>query len=267
MERVLMLRLESFGCMAEAVLNGMPLGRTPKGGGVLVLPVHEYTVSGDNAIALVVEPPPLLPGFASAPPRAHLSDAGSGATLRLLLLRVGQAVHESQARVLAQVDWVSPVGEVIEFPISVAQTVHLPVNFPRWRWADTPVIEQPDAVRPQIAAFLQGIALSLSQGHAEGFITAAKLRFEELALAYQRPPAEDLARFRAHVQQAHGEEPIRPELPTAQNLLLRPCADGRLLECLGADGLPALRTVATATRRRMWPVRVAMVDGRPYVLR
>lgn len=270
MERILMLRLDSIGCMAEAVLNGIPLGRTPKGGGVLVLPIHEYTMPGNNQLALVIEPPPLVPGFEQAAPRAHLSDAGSSARLRLLLRRAGQALNDTEARVLAEVEWTSPAVEVIEFPISVIETVHLPVNFPRWRWTDAPVIASPETMRPQIAAFLQGIALSLAQGQAEGFITAAKLRFEELALAYQQPHMDDLARFRAHVQQAHAEEPLRPELPTAQHLLLRPCAEGRMLDCLGLDGQAALRTAAASaitTPRRMWPVRVAVIDGRLYVLR
>lgn len=267
MERILMLRLESIGCMAEAVLNGIPLGRTPKGGGVLALPVHEYTLSGANQLALVIEPPPLAPGFEQSPPRPHLSDAGSSASLRLLLRRVGLAVSHAEARVLAEVEWFSPVAEVIEFPISIARHAHLPVSFPRWRWADAPVIASPDTMKPQVAAFLQGIALALAQGQAEVFVAAARLRFEELAQAYHRSPADDLAHFRAHVQQTYGEEPIDPVLPSAQNILLRLCADGRMFDCLGMDGLPALRSAATSARRKMWPVRVAKIDGRLYVLR
>ncbi len=267
MDRLLVLRLNSVGCMAEAVLNGIPLGRTPKGGGILSLPVHEYTMSGDNQITLVIEPPPLAPGFELVPPRPHLSDADSFASLSLLLPRVGRVASDAEARVLGQVDWVSRMGEVIEFPIRMVQAVNLPVKFPRWRWADTPVIPSPEAMKPQIAAFLQGLALSLARGHGQDFVAAAKLRFEELAQAYQRPPADDLARFHAYVQEAHAEEPLKPVLPTAQNLLLRPCAEGRMLECLSTDGQPALRSVAISKRHRMWPVRLAMVDGRLYVLR
>lgn len=267
MDRLLMLRLESAGCMAEAVLNGIPLGRTPRAGGVLCLPVHEYTMSGDNRVELIIEPPALVPGFENAPPQAHLTDGLSTASLRLLLPRVGNVASASQARTLAQIDWVSPVAEIVKLPITLAEAVSLPVKFPRWRWVDAPPIEDVDAIRPQIATFLQGIALSLARGEAEGLIAAARLRFDELAQAYQRSLADDLTRVRAHVQQAHGEQPLRPLLPTVQNLLLRRCASGRLIECMDFDGRPALQAAASAGRCLLWPVRLAMVEGRLYVLR
>ncbi len=267
MERVLMLRLQSQGCAAEATLNGIPLARTPAAGGTLVLPVHEYTLPGDNQLALTIAPVPLAPGFEQVPPRAHLGDAGTGAQLALILARMGQTVDTQQARVLAQLDWASPAAEVIELPLALAQTVHLPVSFPRWRWIDAPVQPPVETARAQVASFLQGLAVSLAQGHAEAFIAAARLRFEDLAQAYQRDPAEDMARFRAHVQQAHGEHALRPDMPNAHNLLLRSVAGGRLYECLGIDGAAALRTAAGAGPQRTWPVRVAMIEGRLYVLR
>jgi hypothetical protein len=266
MDRVLSLRLESVGCAAEAVLIGFSLGRTPKGGGVLTLSVHEYTVSGDNQLALVVEPHPLQRGSEPAQPQLHLGDAKSMASLRLLLTNVGRPSTAQQAHVLAQLEWLSPSGEMIQLPHTVEHLVNLPINFARWRWIDLPVLPDPEAVRQQIVELLQGIALSLSKGQAEGFILAAKLRFEELALAYQRDLPSELALFRAEIQRAHAEEPLRVELPTAQ-MQLRRCVDGRLIECLGPDGQPALRTTRASGLMRLWPVRIAILDERAYVLR
>ncbi|MEP6872841.1 MAG: hypothetical protein ABI887_00590 [Burkholderiales bacterium] len=267
MDRMLTLRLESVGCTAEALLNGVPLARTPRGGGLVSLPVHEYTLTGDNDLELVIEPPPLVPGFERLPPESRLSDGEASASLSLLLPRVGNPANGSEARTLAQLNWVSPPVEILELPLVLASTVNLPVNFPRWRWLDAPPIDNPDAIRPQIAGFLQGIALALARGDAEGLISAARLRFDELAQAYQREPRDDLARFRAHIQQAHAEGPLRPMLPTAQGLLLRRCAGGRLLECLTADGSPALNAERPNGARMHWPVRLAMVEERLYVLR
>jgi len=267
MERMLTLRLEAIGCTAEAMLNGIPVARTPRGGGVVSLPVHEYTLTGDNSLELVIEPHPLLAGVERLPAQSRLSDGESRASLSLLLPRVGQAAHGEQARTLTQLAWESPPVQIIEMPFAVASTVHLPVNFPRWRWLDAPLVVDPDSIRPQIAGFLQGIALSLARGDAEGLIAAARLRFDELAQAYQREPQADLARFRAHVQQAHAEAPLRPSLPTAQDLVLRRCAGGRLIECLGADGEPALFAPRPNGSRMRWPLRLAMVEERLYVLR
>ena len=267
MERMLTLRLEALGCTAEALLNGIPVARTPRGGGAISLPVHEYTLTGHNELELVIEPHPLVPGFERLPPQSRLSDGHGRAALSLLLPRVGNPASGSEVRTLAQLTWESPPVEILELPLVLTSTVNLPVNFPRWRWQDAPPIADPDALRPQIASFLQGIALALARGDAEGLISAARLRFDELAQAYQREPRDDLARFRAHVQQAHAEAPLRPSLPSAQDLLLRRCADGRLLECLGPDGEPALHAERPGNARLRWPMRIAMVEERLYVLR
>lgn len=267
MERMLTLRLEAIGCATEALLNGIPIARTPREGGIVSLPVHEYTLTGDNRLDLVIEPHPLVPGFEQMPPQARLSDGHARARLSLLLPRVGVAANDSQVRLLAQLQWESPPVEILALPLVLTSTVNLPVNFPRWRWLDAPPIVDTDAIRPQIAGFLQGIALALARGDAEGLIGAARLRFDELAQAYQRELQDDLARFRAHVQQAHAEAPLRPSLPTAQSLLLRRCAEGRLLECLGLDGQPALHAERPRGARLYWPLRIAVVEERLYVLR
>ena len=72
MDRLLVLRLETAGCTAEASLNGVPLARA--GGArpaVVSIPVHEYTVQGANELELSIEPAP--PGI-SAEPEPRLTD-------------------------------------------------------------------------------------------------------------------------------------------------------------------------------------------------
>ena len=88
-----------------------------------------------------------------------------------------------------------------------------------------------------------------------------------MALAYGRPAADDLARWRARVQLLHAQKAMRPELPTPDSLVLRPVADGRLLECLGADGLPILRCARPDGSQVFWPMRLAAVERRFYPLR
>ena len=56
-------------------------------------------------------------------------------------------------------------------------------------------------------------------------------------------------------------------LPAPAKLQLRPVAGGRLLECLGGDGRPFLHSVRAGGERVEWPLRLAAVDGRFYVLR
>lgn len=265
MDRLLVLRLRSQGVAAEAWLNGLPLARTPKGGGDCCVPVHEFVIAGANRLELVIDPPSPLP---SAPaPVPVVGDGTARADAALLLPRVEQLASEHSARVLGQVNWTSPDGEVYRPPVRLAQELDIPVRFPRWRWLDAPKITDVESLRGAAAIFLQDIAIALSRGDPEHLVTTAKLRFEELSLAYQRPPADDLARWRARVQLLHAQKALRPELPTPESLHLRLVADGSLLECLGADGLPVLRCARPDGSRVYWPMRLAAVERRFYPLR
>jgi hypothetical protein len=128
MERLLVLRLRSRGVAAEAWLNGVPLARTPRAGGDCCVPVHEFVVAGDNRLELCVDPPPL---GASAPVSAVYGDGAAAADAVLLLPRAGQLASDQTARVLGQVAWASPEGEIYRPPVQLAQTLDIPVRFPR----------------------------------------------------------------------------------------------------------------------------------------
>lgn len=265
MDRLLVLRLRSAGVAAEAWLNGVPLLRTPRTGGDACLPVHEFVVAGANQLELLLEPPPPGPAVA-ATPAPVFGDGQACANVALLLPRIGQPAADHSARVLGQIGWVSPDGELWRPPLQLAESVDIPVRFPRWRWLDAPKVTEPDALRAAAATWLQDQAVALARGDAEALVTAAKLRFEELALAYQRQPPDDVARWRSRVQLLHAQK-LRPELPTPESLWLRPVAEGRLLDCLGLDGLPALRCQRPDGSRLYWPMRLAAVERRLYPLR
>lgn len=264
MERLLVLRLDSIGVTAEAVLNGVPLARSGPAAGAVTVPIHEFTLSGANELQLLIEPPP--PGQAGAP-QPLLSDGQRGASLRLLLPRIGQAAHPENARTLAQIDWAPAAGDVTEVPASLRQVVELPIAFPRWRWFDAPVVAEPRELLASAATYLQGLALGLARGDPEPLVLAARLRFEELAQAYGRNLADDVGRLRLQVQQWHAQAPLQPRMPKADALLLRPVAGGRLLECLTPDGQPALQSPLAGGGLALWPVRLAAIEGRFYVIR
>jgi len=264
MERLLVLRLETLGVAAEASLNGVPLARCAASGGAVTLPIHEYTQSGGNELQLLIQPPP--PG-ASAAPQPLLSNGQRGASLRLLLPRIGQAAHPENARTLAQIDWAPAAGEVTEVPYLLRQMVDLPLSFPRWRWLDAPEVPEPQELLGAAASYLQGLALGLLRGDPEPLVQAARLRFEELGQAYQRNLADEVGRFRRHVQQLHAVQPLQPAMPKADALLLRPLAGGRLLECLRPDGQALLQSPLAGGGSITWPLRLAVIEGRFYAIR
>ncbi len=263
MERLLVLRLESVGVVAEAWLNGVALARTGPDKRAATVAVNEFTLSGTNRIELIVDPPP--PGR-NAVSRPLLSNGQRGASLRLLLPRIAQRAHPENARSLAQIDWAPATAEVSTMPLTLSQSVELPIAFPRWGWLDAPMVDLTAELLVSAAAFLQTIALGLARGDAEPLLLAQRLRLEELALAYQRDLADDVGKLRLQVQRLHALGPLTPPMPQADTLLLRPLAGGRLLECLNLDGQAALHS-PVAGGRVEWPLRLAVVEGRFYAMR
>lgn len=269
MERLLVIKLDAVDCEAEACLNGVPLARVNAARPSAIVPIHEYTVAGPNQLTLVVWPrPAITPESPPLPAESRVSDGRRLVKLRILLPRTGSMADETTARTLAQLDWAPPEGERYQAPLVLTQDFGLPVSFPRWRWLEAPVIEDIAALHPQAVAVLQGLGRDLAAGQPERFLAATRLRTEEIAVAYQRRPEDETQRLRDHLLALHAEGRLKWPPLTAEALVLRPIAEGRLLECLGADGRPALSTVADDQGRSvMLPLRVTAVEGKLYVLR
>lgn len=263
MERLLMLRLEAAACGAEAHVNGVPVLACAEPGGRAAASVHEYTASGDNRLALVVAPA----GVAAAP-APRVATGRERARLDLALLRPGQAVTDANVRLLASKAWTPSEGEAFEAPLELALDVTLPVSFPRWRWLDAPPVPEQPATERLALDFVQRLAADFTRGDPERYLAAARLRFEELGAAYQCGAEALVQRFRDHLQGLYAAKALGMIPPVAGEFRLRRIAGGRLVECLHASGEPALRTAPGADgSTSAWPLRLAMVDNRIYVLR
>lgn len=264
MERLLMIELSAGGCAVEAHLNDMPVAALGPGGGSTSLAVHEYTLAGKNQLGIVVAPPP--PG-SSVPSQPRIAIGPTWARARLILVRRGQSPADPEARALGVVEWAAVEGESYDAPSTHSKDVELPVTFPRWRWLDAPMFDAGAAVQRKVLEFVQELGVELGRGNAEPLIAAAKLRFDELALAYQTDAADAVQRFRDQLQRLYAAKALKIMPPVAAELVLRPVASGRLVDCLASTGGPVLRTQNEAPSEHAWPLRLAMVDGRIYVLR
>ena len=266
MERLLVLDLECGGCAAEASLNGMPVAALGPAGGRATLAVHEFTLAGANQLTLVVGAP--ASGLA-VPSQPRVAIGPTWARARLVLLRQGQSAGDANARVLGAVEWAALEGRTYDSPSTHARDVDLPVAFPRWRWLDAPPIALTPTVQRQVLEFLQQLALELGRGNADPLLAAARLRFDEIAAAYQRTAAEGMQRFRDHLQQLYAAKALKMVVPVAEELVLRPIVGGRLVECLAPLGGPVLRTRNESPEAgdHAWPIRLAMVEEKIYVLR
>lgn len=269
MERLLVLKVDAVDCEAEAFVNGVPLARVNAARPTAIVPIHEYTMAGHNQLQLVVWPrPAATPAHPPLPAEPRVADGKRWAALRVLLPRIGSMADESTARSLAQLEWSPPDGEAYDAPFVVVQDFGLPVSFPKWRWLDAPTCEVTPALQAQAAELLQGLARDLAAGQPERFLASTRLRTEEIAVAYQRRPEDETQRLREQLASLHAAARLKFRPLTPETLVLRPIAGGRLLDCLGADGAPALVTEPDEQGRTVaLPLRMAAVEGKLYVLR
>lgn len=172
-------------------------------------------------------------------------------------------------RQLGALDWAISEGRSYDTPSQHVKELELPVTFPRWRFLDAPPITLSGAVQRTVLEFLQSLAVELGRGNPEPLIQASKLRFDELALAYQGDAGALVQRVRDHVQRLYAAKALTLPPPVADALVLRPLLEGRLVECLGTHGGPVLATQNEAAEPgdHAWPLRLAMVEGKIYVLR
>jgi hypothetical protein len=265
MERLMVIKLVGRGCTAEAWFNGLPLARVTPLATEAVVPAHEAALMGLNRLELVVGPDA---GASSAAALLQTAPHAMAAQLYLLLPRIDAAVDETQARTLARLEWACAAGEPFSLPARQTHEADLPIRFQRWRWLDAPAVQPTPALTQQAHAFVSGLARDLARGQTDSFMTATRLRTEELAVAYQRSPESEAARLREWLEQMYAVsrlvwQPLMPE-----EMRLRPLAGGRLLECLGGDGRAALTTVPDKAGDVLaLPLKVSVVEGRFYVLR
>ena len=272
MDRLMCLQVQSSGEPVEVHVNGVPVLSLPAGGGSRAVTVHEFLQNGSNRLSLVIAPLPVAQVVVApdAPAQPRLAARAAQARARLVLLRQGKSLADEAVRVLAEVSWAVEDGESFQAPTVRHEELQLPVAFPRWRWLDAPPLTPSAPERQQLLAALQRLAFDLARGHADSLVAACRLKLEELDLAYQRPAGHGAAALRALVQQrweAGALASLAP--PTAETLLLRRVADGRLLDALNPLGAPALGTANddAGPGNVAWPLRLTLIEGKVYVLR
>jgi hypothetical protein len=271
MDRLMCLHVQTSGEPVEVQVNGVPVLSLPAGVGSQSVTVHEYLQNGSNRISLVVAPPPVAQAVSApeAPAQPRMASRPAQARARLVLLRNGKSLADEAVRVLAEVVWGVDEGSSFDAPTVQHQDLELPVGFPRWRWMDAPVLNPGPQERTLVLAALQRIAFDLSRGNPDTLLAACRLRLEELDHAYQRPAGHGAAALREQVQQLwQGGTLATLQPPTAQALLLRVVAGGRLMECLNPLGAPVLSTQNDDAQANVaWPLRLTLIEGKVYALR
>lgn len=262
MERLLLLHLESKGTLAQVFLNGVPVAHTPALGGRACVPVHEFSEVGANVVHVHVGPPSAV--------QPVIAKGAVAVRVLLALCTQGQSPLDPNARILAKMEWAVAARQRHDWPHQFSQTVDLPVAFPRWRWLEAPPVPWAPEVQRQALVLLQNLALDFQVGESNNWVELCRLRTQELAVAYQCTAQSIEERMRAQIQKLYEAGQLQVQAPAQDDIVWLPIANGQLMECLGLDGLPLLRTPASeepSHSQTFWPLRLAYVNKQFYALR
>lgn len=240
------------GYACELFVNGAPILRTPVEFPYMATPtVSEWFVHGENelsvridAVADNVAPDPLSPQ-------------------RLIIKRcegpLGAVVPVGEDRVLDEFV-VIPADAGLVVPATVVHKFTA-VTGRQWAWETAPRIGLDAGTRAELWLFLEALHADLQDGLMDGLLARQKIKIAELAPRYGSDPAA----VRAGMHQQFSElaaggawtvAPLRLE-----EIELRPCCDGRLIEPRTREGEPALRGRGADATDWALPIFIARIDG------
>lgn len=246
------LQFEVRDLDAEARVNDIPLARGHRGAHrVIGVPLAEYLLEGPNRLELILHD--------DAPP-------GAEALARVAAFAAGETLAREGGAPLARLapalgpDAAAPLRIGAEFePPRTA----LPSRPPAWALAAR---IDADAERAEAEAYALHLARLYEARDVAGLLAEFAPALETRLRAY---PAVDPAMARAgfasqfETDGAWSPEPVSPGSP-----VLRPAADGRLLELTGPEGRPLLRTAPPrrAPGSTELPAFIGRLDGALRVL-
>lgn len=267
------VELTVANCDAEVWLNDVPIYRRGEGHGTFAGgPFNELVREGRNELTLVVGPGPTPPSslLGEGEHRARRPPP-EGARAEAIFARYprGASVGGPDRVVLARAAWEArDDGQPTFFPRVVGAAAAVDRAFGRWAWESAEVLAPGAALDEEVEAVLEELLGLLRAGDWWGLAARCERRSAELTRAYALAPGEKAAEL-ARVMDSESAKPGWGLMPIERGrFALRVCADGRMVECVDAEGLPLLRCRPDAKGEFVsFPTWLARLDGELTVLR
>ncbi len=186
---------------------------------------------------------------------------------------VGATVGEGAGVPLIRLDW-SARGVASSmrrqdqpFPLEIRKRQDIGPMFGRPAWRDADLLQLDDGMLSEIHELVLKTALSLEGGDGASVVAMSARKYEEVARAYGIS-ADDRARlFERMIAEASSGDRWLFMTPEPDELSLRVCAEGRMVECVGTDWLPLVRTVRSGDGSFRLPMFVGKLGGEWAILR
>lgn len=259
------IKADSRNVRATASLNDVPLASlTGTNVGNVIEFAGRWLEDGENRLRITVHGPSLLhggnPGFVGSDgqPLGSALD-GAEAWVQIHRLPPDFAGGEVNGEIVAEVRWrIADVQSEPAFPTG-AENRFLAAALRGMRWRNSRLPADPALARPQLIAWLRGLAASLEQGDSNALVNAAEPGIRDTCAAIGQNADQQLEGFRAMLQdEARGLRllPFRDE-----EVRIEPIAYGRLLLCSRSDGTPLLRAGPGSATDFEIEIRAGMVNN------
>lgn len=233
MHRMTYLQLHMRFCKIEVRLNDIVLYRknVPEIS-TFALPIHEYLVTGQNEFSVRVLPHNDNTDF----------DIHTVLWARVASFEEGDFLEFTggDPSVELSLELESLPAERVKKQYLYDNTFlyHSPKT---WLWQESPILDLSSQPLTELNYFVAQLHEAFQQRQPQRIIDALRPKLEEQAICYPQRPIE--ARIEAYEKLIRGEQKKRIVEPlNANNIHYRLAAHGRLVEIIGVDGLPLIRT-------------------------
>lgn len=261
LQNFLMLETRAERCAAEARINDIPVCELRLTRILDHRPVHEYLLPSRNQFKLIVQPGPIPSLALKSGDEPFVPLPETLASLRLLSMPKGTFDDDPGVTELFRLEWKPAAGEQLETPVVLEQELEIADAGYEWeRLAGEPF---DDSTLRDVVLMLQTCREAFAHRDPEPFLRLAQPRFRASLIAYGLEIPPEIEMFRqdfAEICAAPGFEmqPLNPE-----QLDLRICGHGKLVECVDRSWEPALRTVklANGVTPARYPAKAAILNG------
>jgi hypothetical protein len=223
------LNIVAQGCTAEVRLNDAPMYTLLREEPARARPtISEWVIDGENWLSV------------------QIVELDPGAVLRVALCqaKLGDVPVPGSELELAVIEW--PVPGSVAGP---APVLPLPLDVPvmaahpwgRWSWQDAPPFAVDARSTAAVIDYIRDLHATLAAGSVDALIAQSKVKFDEVAPAYELTPADAELRIRQAWQGLTSHSEWEFAEWNVEDLDLRLHCGGRLVEPTTLAGEPILR--------------------------
>jgi len=139
--------------------------------------------------------------------------------------------------------------------------------FGAFQWLQAKPLTLDEETVDEVNQFIFFIRDLIEEGDADSILDISDGKYREIAAAYNLSAEERADLFRQLLTQESAKPYWIFETPEDEEISLRLCANGKLIECIGHDWKPVIRGVPSPEGRFMFPMIIGKLDEDWIIMR